>query len=121
MTDLKLPSAMAEVRPALAEIAGLGLQRAPYFSILLSSRHGLSIFVDDREERVTERPPAAGTVLSAFDGVTNFERAIGGFTAGEIKRAASDFINSLSLRKQTLAAEPERSADVFRCPRVLRL
>ena len=112
MTDLKLPIAMAELRPALEEIVELGLrQQAPYFSVLLSSRHGLTIVVDNREEQVTERPPTAGTVLSAFDGATNFERAIGGFNREEIKTAARDFINGISFQKYIPPAEPERRGD----------
>ena len=111
MTDLKLPMAMAELRPVLREITGLGAQRAPYFSVLLSSRHGLTIVVDNREERVTERPPAAGTVLSAFDGATNFERALGGFNREEIRTAARDFIKGISFQKYTPQAGPERRGD----------
>lgn len=111
MTDMKLPSAMAELRPALGKIVGSGLQHAPYFSVLLSSRHGMNIFVDDREERVTERPPAAGTVLSAFDGTTNFERAIGGFREADVKNAARDFVGGLSLQKYRHPAEAERRGD----------
>jgi TldD protein len=111
MIDMKMPVAMAELRPALGEIIGIGLQRAPYFSVLLSSRHGLTIRVDNREERVTEIPPAAGTVLTAFDGTTSFERAVGGFDAGEIKKAAHDFLNSLTLQKYTPLDEPERRGD----------
>ena len=67
--------------------------------------------VDNREERVTERPPAAGTVLSAFDGVTNFERAIGGFDLGKIQSAARDLVNGISFQKYTPQAEPERRGD----------
>jgi predicted Zn-dependent protease len=112
MTDLKLPIAMAELRPAMEEIVGLGLrQQAPYFSVLLSSRHGLTIVVDNREEKVTERPPTAGTVLSAFDGATNFERAIGGFNREEIKTAAREFIKGISFQKYSPPAEPERRGD----------
>src|SRR5215216_1030398 len=111
MTDLKLPSAMAELRPGLGEIVGSGLQHAPYFSALLSARHGLNILVDNREERITERAPAAGTVLSAFDGVTNYERAVGGFDIADVKEAARDFIHSLSLEKHKLPPEPERRGD----------
>lgn len=111
MTELKLPTAMAELRPALGEIVGLGLQHAPYFSALLSSRHGLTIVVDHHEEQVTERPPAAGTVLSAFDGATNFERAIGGFNREEVRTAARDFIHGISFQKYTPQAEPERRGD----------
>ena len=111
MTDLKLPTAMTELRPALGEIIGLGLQRAPYFSVLLSSRHGLTIRLDNREERVTENPPAAGTVLTAFDGTTSYERAVGGFNPAEIKDAVRDFVGSLSLKKFTPQDEPERRGD----------
>ena len=112
MTDLKLPIAMAELRSAMGEIVGLGLrQRAPYFSVLLSSRHGLSILVDNREEQVTERPPAAGTVLSAFDGATNFERAIGGFNPQEVQSAARDFLQGISFQQYTSEPEPERRGD----------
>ena len=85
MTDLKLPPTMAKLRPALGEIIGAGLQKSPDFSILLSSKHGLIIRVDNREERITQRPPAAGTVLSVFDGVTNFECAVGGFEQQDVR------------------------------------
>jgi TldD protein len=111
MTDLKLPVTMAELRPALGEIVGLGLRQAPYFSVLLSSRHGLTITVDNREERVAERSPAAGTVLSAFDGATTYERAIGGFNRAEIRTAARDFTEGISFQKYTAQAEPERHGD----------
>ncbi len=103
MTELKLPSAMADLRPALGEIIELGLQRAPSFSTLLSSRQGLTIIVDNREERVTERPPAAGTVLSAFDGSTTFERAIGGFRQDEIQRETRDLVQEISFQKYSPA------------------
>src|SRR5215208_4073162 len=106
--DLKLPLAMAELRPALGEIVGLGLARAPYFSIQLASRHGLSIFVDYREERVPERPPAAGTVLSAFDRVTSLESAICGLKREDVKRSADYFVSRLSVRKCTPPVEPVR-------------
>ena len=111
MTELKLPSAMAELRPALGEIIGLGLQYAPSFSTLLSSRQGLTIIVDNREERVTERPPAAGTVLSAFDGSTTFERAIGGFDKVEIQRETRNFTKEISFQKFLPPAEQERRGD----------
>jgi TldD protein len=112
MMDLKLPIAMAELRPSLGEIVGLGLrQHAPYLSVLLSARHGLTIVVDNREEQVTERPPTAGTVLSAFDGATNFERAIGGFNREEIQTAARDLTQGISFQKYNHPTEPERRGD----------
>src|SRR5690349_10112789 len=112
MTDLRLPNAMAELRPALEEIIGLGLrQHAPYFSVLLSSRHGLIISVDNREEQVTELPPEAGTVLTAFDGATTFERAVGGFDKEEIQTATHELISGISFQKNSLPSKPERRGD----------
>ena len=111
MTELKLPIAMAELRPVLGDIVELGMDLAPYFSVLLSSRHGLSIVVDNREERVTERAPTAGTVLSGFDGSTNFERAVGGFNREEILAATRDFIQGTPFQKYAPQAESERRGD----------
>src|ERR1043165_8853810 len=112
MMDLKLPIAMAELRPALGEIVGLGLrQHAPYFSALLSTHHGLTIVVDNREEQVTERPPTAGTILTAFDGATSFERAVGGFNREEIWTAARELTEGISFQKYIPPAEPERRGD----------
>jgi TldD protein len=111
MTELKLPLAMEQLRPALGEIVGIGRQHAPYFSALLSSRIGLSILVDNREERVTERAPSAGTVLSAFDGATTFERAVGGFHRDEMITATRDFIQGISFQKYTPEAQAERRGD----------
>ena len=70
MTDLRLPSNMADLRPVLGEIIAQARELAPYFTVLLSSKQGLTIQIDNREEDVIERAPSAGTVLSAFDGRT---------------------------------------------------
>jgi len=88
MTDLKLPSAMAELRPALGEIVTRARSRHLILQPCSLPNTGLQITVDNREERVVERPPSAGTVLSAFDGQTIYERAVSGFDEGEVQRAA---------------------------------
>jgi TldD protein len=106
MTDLKLPPAMSELRPALREIVTQGHEQAPYFTVLLSSKYGLIIAVDNREERVTERPPSAGTVLSAFDGQTMYERAVSGFDRGEVQRAARELLQGRSFAQYASPAEP---------------
>lgn len=113
MTDLKLPQAMAELRPALGGIVSQGREQAPYFAILLSSKHGLQITVDNREERVVERPPSAGTVLSAFDGQTIYERAVSGFDSGGVQQAARELIQGKSFARYTPPAgsEPQRNGD----------
>jgi len=94
MPDLNLPEPMAALRPTLPEVINYGQKKAPYFAILLSSQQGLRISIDNQEEQITEEPPpTAGTVLTAFDGVTNFERAVGGFTAQEVQKAASELVD----------------------------
>lgn len=92
MTDLRLPSDMVELRPALGEIVAQGREHAPYFTVLLSSKEGLTIQVDHREQYVVERTPSAGTVLSAFDGRTIYERAVVGFQRDEVQRAAHELV-----------------------------
>ena len=92
MTDLRLPSDMAELRPALGEIVAQGREHAPYFTVLLSNKHGLTIQIDNREEHIVEHTPSAGTVLSAFDGRTIYEKAISGFRRGEVQSAAHELV-----------------------------
>jgi TldD protein len=111
MTDLKLPSAMAELRPALGKVVTEGQERAPYFSVLLSSKYGLQIVIDNREERVTERAPIAGTVLSAFDGQTMYERAVNGFDRDEVQRAARDLVRGVDFAPYTPPDEKYRQGD----------
>lgn len=111
MTDLKLPVAMAELRPALGGVVDYGQSRSPYFSVLLTSKHGLNIVVDNREERINERQPAAGTVLTAFDGATTYERAVGGFNKDEVQNASHDFLEGLSFQSYVHPADAERRGD----------
>src|SRR5688572_16221788 len=98
---------MAELRPALGGIVTEGQEQAPYFAALLSAKHGLQIVVDNREERVTERAPTAGTVLSAFDGKTTYDRAVSGFGKEDVQQAARELIRSTTFAKYTPHAERE--------------
>ena len=112
MTSLQLPPAMAALRPQLADIVGSLETRASYGAVLLSARQGLSINVDDREERVTEQAPAAGTVVTAFDGETLHEVALGGFDVAVIGRGARDLVQSLKIRgEHTIDPGPHRTGD----------
>jgi TldD protein len=101
---------MAELRPALGEIITQGQGQAPYFTALLSSKHGLIITVDNREERVIERPPSAGTVLSVFDGQTVYERAVSGFDRREVQQAAHELVQGKSFARYK-QSETQRSGD----------
>lgn len=111
MTDLSLPAAMSELRPALADIVKQGQESAPYFSALLLTKHGLEIRINNREERVSELEPTAGTVLSAYDGVTMYERAVSGFGRKEVEAAARDLVRDTSFEKYSPTDEPEKRAD----------
>src|SRR5205085_8775564 len=95
MPDLRLPQAMDSLRPRLgALVAGIEA-RVHYGAALLSAKQGLRISVNDREEHVTEQPPSAGTVISAFDGATMHEAACGGFDYTEIERATRRLLQDL--------------------------
>lgn len=113
MTGLRLPADMAELRSSLGEIVAQGREYAPYFTALLSSKHGLIIQIDNREEHVTERAPSAGTVLSAFDGNTVHERAVGGFRRDEVQKAAQELVREAQFAAYRPADEPERRGDFF--------
>ena len=111
MTDLRLPANMADLRPALGGIVAQARERAPYFTVLLSSKQGLTIQIDNREQDVIERAPSAGTVLSAFDGRTIYERAISGFHQDEVQKAASELVREADFANYKPADEPQRSGD----------
>ncbi len=111
MTNLILPSAINSLRGSLADFVAQGQKRAPYFSVLLSDRHSLEIVVNNREEHVTERPPRAGTVLSAFDGVTMRERGIAGFDRDKVDAAMQELVGGVSFAKYAPAVSAPRRGD----------
>jgi TldD protein len=113
MPDLRLPSNMADLRPALGGIGAQARERAPYFTVLLSSKHGLTIQIDNREEDVVERAPSAGAVLSAFDGRTIYERAISGFHRDEVQKAAHELVREADFANYRPVDEPPRTGDFF--------
>ena len=119
MSDLHLPPAMSTLRPKLESVVAGIEDRALYGAAMLSARQGLRINVDNREEQVTQQAPTAGTVLTAFDGVTLHERAIGGFDLASVERAARDLEQDAGSSPQAQSAHagvsidpgPERRAD----------
>ncbi len=111
MTELQLPPAMAALRPELGNLVASIERHAPYGSILLAARQGVRITIDHREERVTERPRTGGAVLSAFDGVTLHEEAVGGFDQAAVAQAARDLVNDQSFADGSVDPGPPRSGD----------
>jgi TldD protein len=106
MADLRLPPAMAALRTDLADSVAAVEERLPYGAALLSAKHELSINVNDREEQVVEPPAIAGAVISAFDGATMHEAAIGGIDRAGVLRAARDLVHSLRPAAHRHAIDP---------------
>ena len=112
MPELQLPAAMSALRSDLGVIVEGVEAHASYGAVLLSAQQGLQIQIDDREERVIESPPSAGTVVTAFDGVTLHERAIGGFDRSAVERGARDLVRDLTLVDQaSIDPGPDRRGD----------
>lgn len=112
MPPLNLSPPIARLRPQLPEVVATLEASLPYAAALLSATQGLTIYVDDREERVTEQPPTAGTVLTVFDGETLHEAALGGFDPGAVNRRARDLIQDVQIRgADRIKPGPERHGD----------
>ncbi|MGH2582970.1 MAG: TldD/PmbA family protein [Anaerolineales bacterium] len=111
MANLNLPSTMADVRPSLPDLVTGARNQAPYFAILLSATKGTAIRVDNREEQITEQTPSEGTVLTAFDGKTVTERAVGGFDRRDIEREKNNLIQASSFNSYSHPNGDERRAD----------
>ncbi len=112
MTSSFLPRPMAALRAELPGIVGRLEARAPYAAVLLSARQGLSISLDDREEQVVEESPTAGSVITAFDGATFHEAAIGGFDPLVLGRESHALSQSLKIAgEQQIEPGPDRRGD----------
>lgn len=112
MAKTFLPEAMEQVRPRLSGLVGQMESRLPYAAALLSARQGMLIQVENGEESVSVVPPTAGTVLTAFDGQTLHERAVGGFDWSEIERSASQLTAGLRTASSLqIDPGPDRQAD----------
>ena len=114
MAAFNLPPEMAALRPKLDTIVSGIEQRAPYGSVLLSTQQGLQISVDNQEQSVTQRPPTSGTVITAFDGQTVFEEAIGGYDTESVEQGAHELVQGATFARQGVATvDPgaQRSGD----------
>ncbi len=112
MAELLLPPDMQAFRPELGAIVAEMETHVPYAAALLSAAHGLRITVENREERVTEEPPVAGTTFTAYDGSTLHEAAIGGFDSTTARDAALQLASSLHPKAgPAIDSGPERHGD----------
>lgn len=112
MPDHSLRAEAESLRPMLGEAISIIESSAPYGAVLLSSSQGVEIFVDNRQETVTERNPMAGSVVTLFDGLTMRERAMGGFDRGAILRNAQELVGNGNFAKHgKIDPGPERMSD----------
>ena len=72
---------------------------------------GMVIQVDNREEQVNERRPSAGTVFSAFDGETIYERSVGGFERARVEAAAAELLKQGGFKPYRASVEAPRRVD----------
>jgi TldD protein len=90
---------MAALRPALDKVVSVLEARAPYGAVSLSSREMTRYRVDNSQEQVAVGEPTAGTVLTAFDGRTLHEKALGGFNQQKILKEAKEFVGGIEFAK----------------------
>lgn len=111
MSTLQLPVAMVALRPHLGDVVASLERTLPYGAVLLCANQGLDISVDDREERVNQKLPTAGTVVTAFDGETLCETALGGFDAAAVMHAARALAATPRVGETQLDPGPQRYGD----------
>ena len=99
MASITLLPEMTALREKLPSIVAGVESHAPYGAALLSARQGMRITVDNNEERIAEMPPAAGTVITAFDGATMREAAIGGFSLREVEKGARSLVEGVDFAR----------------------
>jgi TldD protein len=83
---------MATLRPGLKDIVATVEKAVPYAAVLLSAKEGLNILIEDQDEQVSQAPPTAGTVVTAFDGNSLHERAVGSFDVDEVLQEAKRLV-----------------------------
>lgn len=112
MPEKGLKEQLEGLRPELGEIVTTIESSAPYGAVLLSSRHGVEMAVDNRQETVSELDPSAGSVVTCFDGLTMRERALGGFDKDLLLGAAQELAGEGGFAKGAeIDPGPERKED----------
>lgn len=112
MANLDLPPKMAALRTELEGLVSDLDSRAAYGAVQLLAKKGLRIEVDNQVERVLEEPPTAGTVITAFDGQTLHERALGGFEPQAAKDSVQELLDNIKFKNGAeIDPGPQRRGD----------
>lgn len=96
MAELVLPPKMDLLRKDLGDLVSHIDAKGVYGAILLSSRRGLRIEVDNSVESVIQDPPRDGSVVTAFDGETVHERSLCGFDAAATQKRVKELRSTIS-------------------------
>lgn len=99
MKNNNLKPEMNQLRPFLGDVVATLESKAPYGAVVLTSRETVRYLVDNNQERVIVGDPTAGAILTAFDGHTMNEKAIGGFDKNELLQGVKDLIKNSSFTK----------------------
>ncbi len=94
-----LKPAMIGLRQSLGEVVKTLETKAPYGAVTLSTRESTRYLVDNSQEKVIVGDPSAGVILTAFDGHTQYERAIGGFALSAVQAGAKELISGVDFQK----------------------
>jgi TldD protein len=78
---------MLDLRPQLGAAVAKLEQRSPYAAVLLSSREGVSIEIEQQEEKISQLPLSAGIVLTCQANGVLMERSLPGFDATRFEQA----------------------------------
>lgn len=111
MSAPNLPEGMSALRPELKDIVEMVERVVPYGAVLLSAQEGMSILVEDKDEQVSQAPPTAGSVVTAFDGDSLHERAVGGFNRDELLVGAKELLQAGNFNAASVDKGPERGGD----------
>jgi TldD protein len=102
---------MHKLRRGLGDVVATIEAKAPYGAAALLYNQGSQIYVDNRQEVVSEWSPSAGAVVTAFDGYIMRERASGGFDQQSLLRAARELAEAGSYQERKIDPGAERKGD----------
>lgn len=103
MTEQKTAEQIQALRPQLGGLVSAIEKQAPYGSVSLSSRTSTTYQVDNQQEQVTPGKPRAGSILTAFDGETMYERAQAGFDLDRLKHAVDELTAGADFSDRTIS------------------
>lgn len=93
-----LPPELEAIRDRLPELVRDLERRAPYGAVLATSSQGLSVTVNNREQRVSEGERRQGAVFSAWNGRFLEEQAVGSLDLDDLAAAQRTLAAALDLR-----------------------